>query len=256
MSKPATIASLLRVASKGEPTFIETAQGVINDEPLDRVAEFFDRMNLPRSTGIEEPHAPIPMLTVTPDRIGTFEEEALISAGLQKLLDRHERKIKWHAGHPSAEGIENVLLVMRVGIVGTAHRLDRLLLVMKSKDELTPREWAIAREVMNKTYLSFRNFLNLLAGPWIDAVTMSVAHDELAEKLGNFYELVDEHVRRLENYRQRIEERRLEITVLPEGFPPVKPPNYFGGDLLSRGPWRQFWANIDQRAHHFRESAG
>ena len=42
----------------------------------------------------------------------------------------------------------------------------------------------------------------------------------------------------------------------PEGFPPVKPPNYFSGDLLGKGPWKQFWAVVDARAHHFREAVG
>ena len=71
-----------------------------------------------------------------------------------------------------------------------------------------------------------------------------------------FYEFIDEKVRLLEDYRKKIEERRAELTVTPEGYPPVKPPNYFGGDLLGRGPWKQFWNNIDDRAHHFREAIG
>ena len=74
--------------------------------------------------------------------------------------------------------------------------------------------------------------------------------------LGNFYAFIDAHVRLLAEYREKIEERRMQLSVLPEGFPPVKPPNYFGGDLLGKGPWKQFWAVVDQRAHHFREAVG
>ncbi len=256
MSKEVTIASLVRTASRGENEFITTAQAVLDDEPLDRVADFFDKMNIPRSVGAEELHHALPVLKVTPDRIGTFEEEGAISDGIQKYLDRHQRKIKWHAGHPSIEGAENVLLIMRCAMAVTDMRLERLLYVLSTKDELSLIEWHISRTMMNKSYLSFRNFLNLLAGPWIDAMQASVARDDLLEKLGNFYEFIDEKIRGLEEYRVKIEERRADLTVLPEGYPPVKPPNYFGGDLLGRGPWKQFWNSVDNRAHTFREAIG
>jgi hypothetical protein len=133
-------------------------------------------------------------------------------------------------------------------------RLARLRALLRSRDELTPDEWSIARELMNRSYLSFRNFLAIVAGEWVDAMLNVVTRDELAEKLGNFYELVDNEIRILEEFRGELEERRQDLTVTPEGYPPVKPPNYFGGDLLGRGPWKQFWANINTRAHHFREA--
>ena len=60
----------------------------------------------------------------------------------------------------------------------------------------------------------------------------------------------------LEEARERVEERRSELTVLPEGHPPVKPPLYFGGDVLGRGPWTQYWKALNSKAHHFRESVG
>ena len=84
---------------------------------------------------------------------------------------------------------------------------------------------------------------------------MSLDRNEVSDKLRDFYELVDQSVRSLEEHRSRIEERRLELTVSPEGFPPVKPPNYFGGDIMGLGPWTQYWKNLNSRAHHFRETA-
>jgi hypothetical protein len=48
----------------------------------------------------------------------------------------------------------------------------------------------------------------------------------------------------------------MELTVVPVGFDPVKPPVYFGGDLLGRGPWKQFWNAIEDRSLHFREALG
>jgi hypothetical protein len=259
MSKAATIASLVRVAAKTEAEFIATVQQVLAEGDGERAAEFFDRLNIPRSIGLDDgvPNAPIKKITVTADSVTTYENEKDVSAGIQKFLDRHERKIKWHSSHPSIDGVQNVLLLFRCAVAVTEMRLERLQALLGNKEELTPIEWAIARELMNRAYLSFRNYLNLLAGEWIDAVLTTVTREELAAALGNFYELVDNTVRTLEETRERIEERRQLLTVLPgDPFPPVKPPNYFGGDLLHRGPWKQFWTTVVNRAHHFRESLG
>ncbi len=254
MSK-VTIASLVRIASRSEAEFISTTQEVLETETPDRLADFFDRMNLPRSIGLDNGLTEVPKFKVRADMVGTFEEEELLSVGIQKFLDRHERKIKWHATHASLDGVENVILMMRAGMAVTEMRLERLLLCLAKKDDLTPAEWAIARQTMNKAYMTFRNFLALFGGAWIDAMVLTCPRDDISAKLGNFYEAIDGRIRALDDYRQRIETRRLELTVQPEGFPPVKPPNYFGGDLLGRGPWKQFWNALDERAHHFREAA-
>lgn len=257
MSKVATIASLVRTAAKSEQDFIDTVHGVFEEEDPSRAADFFDRMNIPRSTGAEGGLLDsVPVLGgEAVKNANDFEQEYALSAGIQKFLDRHERKIKWHSTHPSIEGAQNVLLVFRAAIMGTNLRLTRLRLLLESKDELSPREWRIARELMNRSYLSFRNFLKLTGGPWIDAMQQNFGAEELNEAIGNFYELVDHAVRNLEDHKEAIEERRLQLTVVPpEGLPPVKPPVYFSGDLLGRGPWKQYWAGVNSRAHTFRES--
>ena len=259
MSKIATISSLVRTAAKSEADFVRTVIAVFEEEDPERAAEFFDKMNIPRSTGAEGGLLDeIPTLTGAPiDNMWTFEHEGKIGYGIQRFLDRHERKIKWHSTHPSLEGSENVLLVFRAAMMVTNMRLERLKRIMASKDELTPQEWRTSRDLMNRSYLSFRNYLRLTGGAWIDAMQQSFSADELLERVGNFYELIDNEVRALEDYREAIEERRLELTVLPPNdLPPVKPPLYFNGDLLGRGPWKQFWANINSRAHVFRESVG
>ncbi len=265
MSKTVTIASLVRSAARSEQEFYATIEEVFAEGDLERVAEFFDKLNIPRSTGAEAglfqeiPEPSGAMLT-----LGTFEDEQKISRGIQRYLDRHERKIKWHASHPSAEGVANVLLLFREAVFVTNLRLKRLQLLLDAHDELTPVQWAIAREIMNRSYLSFRNFLQLTAHDWMDAISSVLEPDELAERLRNvegesnsvedFYQLVDGQIAKLEETREAIEARRMELTVVPEGFPPVKPPNYFGGDLMGRGPWKQFWNHLNAAAHHFRES--
>jgi len=185
-----------------------------------------------------------------------FEEEVAIGNGIQRFLDRHERKIKWHATHPSLEGSENVLLLFRACMATTTLRLGRLRKLLASKEELTPLEWAQARRLMNKAFLSFRNFLNLVADPWLDAMKSTFEPHEIAERLGNFYELVDATVASLETHKDELEEKRRELTVTPEGHPPVKPPVYFHGDLLGKGPWKLYWSNVNAKAHQFREATG
>lgn len=258
MSKVATIASLNRAAARSEEEFASTVQSVVDEADHERTAEFFDKMNIPRSVPGELTSEPLPEFIVGPDKIGSYEQERAIADGIQKFMDRHERKIKWHAGHPSTEGTDNVVFVMRTGAAVTQHRLERLQLLLRSKDEVTAEEWAWAREMMNRAYLSFRNYLDLMTGPWVDALINLEGRQELADRLESFYEIIDGTVRILEEHRKRIEERRVELTVLPlsDAYPPVKPPNYFGGDLMGVGPWSQFWSNIVAKAHHFRETVG
>lgn len=266
MSKQATIASLIRNAAKSEAEFVETLDQIFEDDDVERIFEFFDRLNIPRSQGAEDTdlEASVPEITGAPiTRELTFEEELHVAGGIQRFMERHWRKIKWHASHPpqpdkdqntDLTGIENVLLLFRAAMMVTNVRLARIHKLLNTKDELTPEEWSGARTLMNKAYLSFRNFLDLLAGDWIDAVQASVPREQLGEKLGRFHELVDSELQRLEKLRDDLESRRRELTVLPEGFDPVKPPVYFHGDLLGVGPWKLYWDTVNGRAHHFREA--
>src|SRR5262245_61857967 len=258
MPKQATIASLVRAAAKTEAEFMSTVEAIFEEDEVGRIWEFFDRLNIPRSQGAEDDLAgPVPELGgPAASKLYAFEDEYRISMGIQRFLDRHERKIKWHATHPSVEGIDNVILLFRAAMAITNLRLARLRRLLESQDELSPDAWAAARRLMNNSFLSFRNFLTLVAGEWIDAMQSTVPREELTAKLGSFYELVDAQIQRLEKARDEIESRRREMAVLPPGYPPVKPPVYFHGDLLGKGPWKLFWQSLADRAHHFRETVG
>lgn len=251
-----TIASLVRSAAKDEDEFKQVIEEILEAREHARTAEFFDKMNIPRSVISESNSRPIVHFEIQGDMVGSFEDEREICDGIQKFMDRHERKLKWHASHPTSEGAKNTLLLMRASISITELRLKRLMILLGRQDELTPQEWAIARELMNRAFLGFRNMLNILASSWVEAMQTAVAPEELSEILGNFYEFIDTHIRLLDEYRDSIEDRRMELSVVPEGHPPVKPPNYFGGDLLGRGPWKQYWGALDARAHTFREAVG
>ncbi|MBN2798496.1 MAG: hypothetical protein JXX28_05050 [Deltaproteobacteria bacterium] len=253
MSKVSTVSSLIRLAARTEEDFINVTRSVLEDGNLEVCSEYFDRLNIPRSVGSESNQMELPYLAVTSEQIGTFEEEQAISQGIQKFLERHERKIKWHTTHPSEEGIDNVLLLVRATAVLTDMRLRRLHLLLRKSQVLTPGQWAIAREMMNRAFLGFRNFLSLLV-LWMDAVKAVLTPETLTERVGAFHRILDAQVQLLEEHSRKIEDRRLELTIEPERYPPVKPPVYFGGDLLGPGPWRQYWDTIERRAHRFRES--
>jgi hypothetical protein len=258
MSKQATIASLVRAAAKTEAEFMSTVEAIFEEDDVGRIWEFFERLNIPRSQGADDDLAgPVPELGgPAASKLYPFEDEYKISMGIQRFLDRHERKIKWHATHPSADGVDNVILLFRAAMAITNLRLARLRRLLESQDELSPDQWAAARRLMNNSFLSFRNFLTLVAGEWIDAAQSTVPREDLSKKLGSFYEIVDAQIQRLEKARDEIEVRRREMAVLPPGFPPVKPPVYFHGDLLGKGPWKLFWQSLADRAHHFRETVG
>jgi len=239
---------------------VQTVEQVLDEGDAERAAEFFDRLNIPRSILLDEgtqPNSPLKKAVVKAETVADYTAEKEISYGIQKFLDRHERKIKWHSTHPSIEGVQNVLMLFRCASSLTQTRLGRLEVLLKKKDELNPVEWAIPRELMNRTYLTFRNYLNGMAGEWMEAMQGTVSRDELNAALGDFYQLVDDTVRSLEERRERLEERRQQLTVLPgDPFPPVKPPNYFGGHLRGKGPWKQVWMAVGNRAHTFREAVG
>lgn len=257
-NKQATIASLVRTAAKTELEFMQTVESIFDEDEVERIWEFFDRLNIPRSQGSEEElHGPLPEPTGSSvQKLFPFDDEVRIGNGIQRFLDRHERKIKWHATHPALDGIENVILLFRAAMAITNLRLLRLRRLLQAKDELTPVEWSNARKLMNNSFLSFRNFLTVVAGEWVDAMQGAVPQEELTAKLGRFYELVDGEIQRLDKLKEDLEGRRRELAVLPDGHPPVKPPVYFHGDLLGKGPWKLFWQSLNDRAHHFREAVG
>ena len=54
MSKQATIASLVRTAAKTEVEFMSTVEGIFEEDDVERIWEFFERLNIPRSQGGED----------------------------------------------------------------------------------------------------------------------------------------------------------------------------------------------------------
>ena len=61
-AKVATIASLVRIAARNEADFVASTLQVFAEEKPERSAEFFDRLNIPRSQGGEGLLEPLPTL--------------------------------------------------------------------------------------------------------------------------------------------------------------------------------------------------
>ena len=78
MSKGATLSSLLRVAARTEEDFVTVVQSVLDESDHARTAEFFDKMNIPRSVLGEKTMEPITEFTLTPDQVGDYEQEHAI----------------------------------------------------------------------------------------------------------------------------------------------------------------------------------
>ena len=82
MSKVATIASLVRAAARTEDEFSTTVQSVVEESDHARTAEFFDKMNIPRSVAGDKTTETLAAIIVTPDQIGDYEEEKAIADGI------------------------------------------------------------------------------------------------------------------------------------------------------------------------------
>jgi hypothetical protein len=253
--KVKTVSSLNRIAAKSEENFISTAQDVLSQSNAERTTDFFFNMNIPRSVTSETTLEDLEGFVVKPSEIHSFGEEQKIAIAIQKFMDRQVRKLKWHAKNPGMETSSNVLMIMRCTIITTTMRIQRLVYLLDSKENLTPRDWSIAREIINRAFMSFRSHLTIFATNWFDAISQTLQPEEISELLGSFYEFIDAEIRVLDEMRSAIETRRMDLTVIPDGYNPVKPPVYFGGDVLSGGPWNQYWTAIEDHAHRFREAA-
>jgi hypothetical protein len=240
-----TIASLIRDAAKTEEAFLAILGDLIRAGEVERLAEFLTKLNIPISvktddTLVEEPVIPPPEDQV----VGTFEEEVTISDGIQKFLNRHMRKLKWHVVNPSATGLGNCMRLYRaIGIVSVI-RVVRVSILMKSKTILTVDELDKARELLNKSYGAFREATSIVTGAWIEALIASGEIEDVAEALGDFPDRVGEYCQRLFDLREEVKNAYSKLSVKPDNYPAVTPPKYFGGDIMDNSSWRHFWGQI------------
>ncbi len=252
-----TISTLVREAAKTEENFKTILnEEMIGDQP-ERIGEFFAKLNIPRSTKADDTLVEAFALgDVSKITVTTFEAELEVADGIQKFMDRHMRKLKWHTAHPALEGMDNCVRLFRAMGIVTELRIHRVLALLHAKDRLTVDEWGAARELLNRAYRELREASAIVCSPWIDALFSLDARDEVIERLSPFSEMVSAYAQTVRELREKVEERRVLMEVKPEDYPVVRPPRYFGGDLLDVGSWRHFWGELSGHVDGLRNSLG
>lgn len=241
-AKPASIASLVRNSAKSEKDFADTLSQILMEEgDTDRVVEFLTRLNLPKTMETSDDRS---LDEAVFSSVTDFDTEMELSNGFSKFVDRHIRKLKWHVSHPAMDGIEAVTLLYRSITIIARLRIKRLIALLKARPVLTSHEWGTCRELLNRTFRDFRQATDIVTGAWLEAMLENLDKDEVKAALQD----MPMEVRRLTNsvsaLRDEIESTRLTMGVKPDGYPEVRPPRYFGGDILEGTSWKHFWGEV------------
>jgi hypothetical protein len=245
-SKPQpTIASLVREAAKSETSFLNTLNEVLDDDEPERLEEFFARLNIPRSVKGDDPAAETEARNAGGTiSVTTFEQEIKLTEGIQKFLDRHLRKIRWHVSHPSLDGAQNCVRLYRAMATVTELRIRRVLALLDAHPSLTVEEWGQARELLNRAYREIREATSVISTSWVESLMSTSDPDDVRQALAELPEAIGQTVKLLKDLREMVEERRARCEVRPENYPPVRPPRYFGGDLIDVRSWRHYWGDL------------
>jgi hypothetical protein len=252
-----TISTLVREAAKTEENFKNILNDDILEDTPERIGEFFAKLNIPRSTKADDTLTEGLVLgDVSKIVVTTFEAELETAEGIQKFMDRHMRKLKWHTAHPALEGMDNCVRLFRAMGIVTELRIHRVLVLLHSKERMTVQEWGTARELLNRAYRELREASAIVCSPWIDALFSLDAREEVIERLTPFGDMVSGYAQAVRELREKVEVRRVLMEVKPAAYPVVKPPRYFGGDLLDVGSWRHFWGELSGHVDSLRNSLG
>lgn len=251
-AKPQSIASLVREAGASEAGFIKSFDTVLNEKDMDRFIEFATRLNQPlRMEGNEEVAPGVETLDCSTT---DFETESIYADALSKFNARHMRKIKWHISHPDIDTIEPGFRIYRCIARVAEFRLRRMISLLSSKEVLTPSEWGVARELLNCAYREFRDATTLVTQTWFDSLFENFEQDEVRQRFTDFPNVVDTWAERLSSLRDEVEGRRASMAVQPpEPYPLVRPPRYFGGDLVAQVAWKHYWGEVGTLADSLRQ---
>lgn len=230
-----------RQSVRSQQEFMDLVAQVIADErDADRVADQLTRLGVPRTLDTEEAAWGEAAIVSATD----FDSEHALAAGFVKFADRHVRKLKWHLSHAALDGVEAVSVLYRVLGDISQLRIARVVHLLTSKQVLTPHEWGLARELLNRTYRDFRQATALVATSWPEALIEATDREAARRALEHLPGLVRQQSVKLSALRERIEAARNALAVKPDGYPIVRPPRYFGGDLLDAVSWKHFWGEV------------
>ena len=240
--KPPTLASLVRVAAGGEEIFIDQTLEILDQGDNERSVEYLTRLNLPRDFGLNPDG--IPSTEGREMTVVDFATEIIITEGIEKFIERHIRKLKWLVNHPDAEAVRAGVGLYRAKCIMTELRIRRVLALLQKSEVLNPFEWGTARELLNRAYRDFRRASSLLTHQFYESMVGACEREDVLAALESVPGVMQAHVTRLAGLRDEIEVARQDLAVQPEGYPIVRPPRYFGGDLLESMSWKHFWGEV------------
>ena len=242
MGKPPSIASIVRNAATSEGAFVDTVLEVLRTEETPRIIEIFGRLNVPK---IFPEQVEQPAFDEMPIEVSDFELEATLADGFNTYNDRHMRKMKWHTAHPENAGAIAVVGIFSVTATIEGIRVRRVLMLLQDQEIFTAQEWGLARELLNRTYRDYRELCKLMINRWLPTVMETCDREEIRANIETLPALIRARTERFHRLKNDVENRRLQIAVKPDGYPAVRPPRYFGGDLLDVGAWRIYTAEIN-----------
>jgi len=251
MAKPPSIASLVRAAAVSEASFVATMTNVLDTEEPERVIEIFGRVNVPKVYGELADGPDIHDVVIA---VGDFELEGVLAEGFNTYTDRHMRKLKWHTTHVSEESVTAVGNVYGASTIIAALRVRRVIALLGTKDSFSAEEWGLTRELINRSFRDFRELTKTLVNRWLPAAVEVVDAGILAAGLSHLPAVIRKRAQRFARLREEIEGRRSNIEVVPDGYPAVRPPRYFGGDLMEDGAWKIYWDELGALADSLEQS--
>ncbi|GEM_PF-1518410 len=240
--KLASVASIVREAGASANAFLTVCADVLDNESDERIVEIYGRLSVPKGfTAEEQPEVDLDAVSIVPT---DFEHEAVLAESLNTVMDRHHRKLKWNCTHPAVETLPIVIDIYNVMGWLSQLRVRRVIKLVNSKDVMTPYEWGVTRDQVNRSYRDFRIATRLMATRWIDSMLESCDRTEVRQGVEGLPRMFKARLEELSLLRDEFEIRRAEMGVQPPGRPVVKPPRYFGGDLLDDGAWQIFLGDV------------
>jgi hypothetical protein len=250
MSTRISLDTLHTKASRSEPEFAE-AMGELGPATPTELAEFFRQINIPRTLKdtIEEGIAdvdPRSLIRGYAPVVGEFSADAAMSEAFAEFHARHIRKLQWHASRPDPKAVPNVRRLYRAILAAIHTRLLRVFKLLETRTELSAAEWSEARKIINKSMVDFREATELLSPRFAENVASKCECDDLRALLQPIKESMAAAAQSIESLRAVFETRRQELTVVPVGYPPVRPAPYFSGDVLETASWTRFRSQIHE----------
>ena len=259
-TKPPTIASLVRTATKSQKLYVENTCYILIEDDKERIIEYFTRLSLPRAWDPEQAEDTAEWSQEAIDNVKDFAFELELMAGMTKYLERNLRKIKWHISHPgepdAAASAGAVALIFDMQGDFAAFRIRRLMQLMKNTETLSAQDWGTARELLNRAYRDYRSSVSLVVTRYLEALLGASEAEDAIAALQGYPQLMRKHTEILEGLRSEVEEIRQTLAVQPDGYPLVSPPRYFGGDLLDSTSWKHFWGDVGTMSDSLRQHVG